>query len=82
MNSKRDEDKIQVLARLANTNDGMIILKYAREDYLVKCPVDKDNPYMTYYNLGMQKLVRKALSLVEDSLRFDRVKIINKMYKE
>ena len=82
MNSKRDEDKMQVLARLANTNDGMILIKYLREDYLMRCPVDKDNPHMTYYNLGKQKIIRKLLSLIEDGLRFDRVKIINKLYKE
>ena len=82
MNSKREIDKMQVLARLANTNDGMILIKYAREDYLLRCPVDKDNPYMTYYNLGKQKIVRKFLNLIEDSNRFDRINIINKMYKE
>lgn len=78
MNDDRKQDMIDIITRLANTTDGMALLKYLRDDYLLKSPIDKDSVEMTYHKLGEQQLVKNGLKLINDHTRFDRVKIIPK----
>lgn len=82
MNKDRQTDMREIATRLANTSDGMALIKYLREDYLLKSPFDTDNVYKTHVNIGIQTVIQKVLKLIENREQFDRVVIINKQYKQ
>lgn len=81
MNDERRQDMINVVTRIVNTTDGMSLLKYLRDDYLLKSPIDKSSIEMTYYRIGQQQLVKDGLKLIEDRERFARVAVFDKLNK-
>ena len=64
-----------IAKRIANTEDGIMLLKYLREDWMYKSPIDKKSVEMTYFNLGLQHFVKQGLRLIDDSERLDRTVI-------
>jgi hypothetical protein len=78
----RTQDKIEVARRIANTQDGMIFIKYMIEDYIANFRPDFDNPNKTYFELGKQQFVKDFLKLVEDNQRFERVIISSRFDKK
>ena len=71
--NKREQDKKEIARRLANTNDGIMLLKYYKQDYLYKSPIDKGSVEMTYFNLGFQHFVKQGLLLIDDTERLERM---------
>lgn len=82
MTEERQLDIIECARRLANTNDGMKLIKYAKEDYLIKSPIDKKGVEMTYFNIGIQHLVKIVLKLIEDHDRYERLILVSKNEKK
>lgn len=78
MPHKRTIDKIEILKRIANSTDGMTLIKYLKEDFCLKSPVDKESTHFTYFNLGVQSVVNKALSMIEDTEKYERITLIQR----
>ena len=75
MTDKRKQDMQAIAKRIANTEDGIMLLKYLREDWMYKSPIDKKCSLMTYFNLGLQHFVKQGLRLIDDSERLERTVI-------
>ncbi len=78
----RDKEFKQVIARIANTVDGMMYIKYLTENYIANFRPDFDSPNKTYFDLGTQKYVKELLKCVEDKERFERVIITSRFDKK
>jgi hypothetical protein len=74
---KRKDEKRRLAKRLVNTTEGITLLKYCQEDYLLRSPIDKECVLQTHVNIGYQQCIKDLIKLVEDRSRFERVKTIN-----
>ena len=59
------KDLQQILKAVVNTQNGMKLLKYLKEDYLLRSSV-RDTVEQTYYELGKKELIQDLIIMLED----------------
>ena len=71
--NKRNKHKQEILQRLANTNDGMTLIKYLKEDYYDKSVYIKGDSDATLIKIAQEDIFKKAIKLIKDEDAFERV---------
>lgn len=74
--------KVQhALRKIANTPEGLIVIKFAEESILAKSPLGSDTNE-THYNIGQHDLIRTAISLVKARDDYNTIDIEESFYDE